>query len=410
MKRLALLALAVVAVVASFRAVYAQEFAPLVQSETVSIVRVNLDAVDSTLLGNQVQKLANAAVDYFNPDKEKAQELKQATPLAKMFAIQYFASFVQPFKDAGAKCFYVVIEQPESSDETLYPYVAFPIEKLSKDQLDALRSAAAKLNSQLDSAFNYRFVRNGFFFMPVIPDSVDEAEAKAYVKERFQKMKTVERPEYADGFKLVDSENVFLSGVSLSAKNEKLAKSQVEQILSALDGLEESDLADAVGEFVKYASETNLKCADLVKFSAWKVDLKELALATNIQAVSEDAAKEYAKIMSGEFNDKLVAFLRDVYEKAAADSDFPKDAIQPTFDAALELVPLFTTYDVNGDALRWSLDAKFFETNKPLFDKFVQTALQTYEQLDVDSDDDELDEDEDEDVEEEADASDEDAE
>ena len=246
--------------------------------------------------------------------------------------------------------------------------------------------------------------------MPVIPDSVDEAEAKAYVKERFQKMKTVERPEYADGFKLVDSENVFLSGVSLSAKNEKLAKSQVEQILSALDGLEESDLADAVGEFVKYASETNLKCADLVKFSAWKVDLKELALATNIQAVSEDAAKEYAKIMSGEFNDKLVAFLRDVYEKTAADSDFPKDAIQPTFDAALELVPLFTTYDVNGDALRWSLDAKFFETNKPLFDKLVQTALQTYEQLDVDSDDDELDEDEDEDVEEEADASDEDAE
>ena len=182
MKRFVLLALAAVSAFATLAPAKAQEYAPLIQKETVSVGRINLDKLDADNLSAQAQKVASAAIDYFVEDKEKANEFKESLSLAKVMITGYFATAVQPLKDAGVKNVYVVVEQSDDPDETLYPYLAIPTESLTKDQLDGARNAMKNLNQQLGSVLKYRFVRNGFFYTLIVPDDADDDEVKAYVK------------------------------------------------------------------------------------------------------------------------------------------------------------------------------------------------------------------------------------
>ena len=68
MRKLTSFAFAVLAIFALVGTAHAQEYAPLIQKDVVSVVRINLDKVDPTQLGAQVQKLGGAAIDYFVPD------------------------------------------------------------------------------------------------------------------------------------------------------------------------------------------------------------------------------------------------------------------------------------------------------------------------------------------------------
>ena len=96
MKRLVLLALAAVSAFALLSPAKAQEFAPLVQKDTVSLVRVNLDKLDADNLSSQAEKLANSVIDFFVDDAKQAEVTKQVVPLAKALIAGYFGSIVQP--------------------------------------------------------------------------------------------------------------------------------------------------------------------------------------------------------------------------------------------------------------------------------------------------------------------------
>ncbi|MBP5622259.1 MAG: hypothetical protein J6X44_09615, partial [Thermoguttaceae bacterium] len=236
MKRFTLVVLALFASFVCTNDIFAQgAYAPLVLKETVSIVRVNLNNINSEKISSTIQKVGTAAVDYFVADGENAKNAKQVIPLAGIIAAQFFGTNVQPIIDAGADEIYFVVEQPEDVNKTLYPYVAVPVKSLSNDQKKELRDAIGDINKQIpeESEFTlkYRFERDGFLFVLIIPSSVSTDEVKAYMKERFTKIATVDNEEFAAGFKAIDS-SAFISGVTLNARNDELTKSQLEKVFS----------------------------------------------------------------------------------------------------------------------------------------------------------------------------------
>ena len=129
MKRFALLALAVISAFVLPATTKAQEYAPLIQKETVAVFRLNFDKLDAEQLSSQAITLGNSAVDYFVADTEKAAQLKEAVPLAQVFVAQYFATFVQPLKDANVSNMYFVLDQSDDPDETIYPYIAIATDR-----------------------------------------------------------------------------------------------------------------------------------------------------------------------------------------------------------------------------------------------------------------------------------------
>ena len=378
MKRLALLAIAAFSIFATLAPAKAQEYAPLIQKETVSIARINLDKLEADHLSAQAEKLANSAIDYFVEDKEQANQLKQTTPLAKVFITGYFAESIQPLKDSGVKNVYFIVEQSDDPEETLYPYIAIPTESLTKDQLDGARDVMKSLNQQLNSVLKYRFVRNGFFYSLIVPEGADDDEVKAYVKKRFSKLNTVQKAQFADGFKLAGDDGV-VAVVSLSAKNEALAASQLETLSAQLDELGDGEDMDEVGEkvkdFVKFASDLNLKCADLIKFNVQVVNLDKLEIVSRTVANSADDAKKYADLLKKDLGDKLnelVDYALDaVYEKVE-DSPVSKDDASAAVAAFKDVLALFLDYNVDGAEVNWTMNGDFWTKNEKTVKNLVE--------------------------------------
>ena len=410
MKRFVLLALAAVSAFATLAPAKAQEYAPLIQKETVSVGRINLDKLDADNLSAQAQKVASAAVDYFVEDKEKAKEFKESLSLVKVMISGYFTTTVQPLKDAGVKNVYVVVEQSDDPDETLYPYLAIPTESLTKDQLDGARNAMKNLNQQLGSVLKYRFVRNGFFYTLIVPDDADDDEVKAYVKKRFTKLNTVEKSQFADGFKLAGDSGV-VTFVSLSAKNEGLAASQIEKVSEQLDELGDQEGMEEVGDklkdFIQFASDLNLKCADLVKFNVQVVDLDNLETVSRTVANSDGDAKKYADLMKTDLGDKINELIDFGYSKATEqmkDSPVSKDDLDAAVAAVKDVVALFLNYDVEGSEVVWKMNEKFWTKNETTIKNLVEKGKVIFDafQADIDvdasssADDEELDLDEEE--------------
>ena len=154
------------------------------------------------------------------------------------------------------------------------------------------------LNQQLNSALKYRFVHNGFFYTLLVPADKDADEVKAYVKERFTELNTVDKPEFKEGFDMADPDAVFTS-VALSAKNEELVNTQLENAFAQIDagGLEE--FGDSIKAFVQQASDLSLKCADLVKFNVCDVNIDKFEVVSRAVAVSDAAAEEYVELVDG---------------------------------------------------------------------------------------------------------------
>ncbi len=387
MKRFALLALAVISAFVLPATTKAQEYAPLIQKETVAVFRLNFDKLDAEQLSSQAITLGNSAVDYFVADTEKAAQLKEAVPLAQVFVAQYFATFVQPLKDANVSNMYFVLDQSDDPDETIYPYIAIATDSLSSDDLEKARSAMKLLNQQLNSALKYRFVHNGFFYTLLVPADKDADEVKAYVKERFTELNTVDKPEFKEGFDMADPDAVFTS-VALSAKNKELVNTQLENAFAQIDAAGLEEFGDSIKAFVQQASDLSLKCADLVKFNVCDVNIDKFEVVSRAVAVSDAAAEEYVELVDG-FIDETNDFLDSIFVQAIEmdeSAEVDEEDVKAISESLKEILALFTKFDVDGSTITWKMDGDFWTKNKPVFDDFASTIAGLAEKAGVDVD------------------------
>ncbi len=363
-------------------ATFAQgDYAPLVQKETISIVRVNLDNVDSEKISSAVKKVGTAAVDYFVADNEEAANAKQIIPIVGIFASQFFGTNVQPFKDAGVNEFFFVVDQPEDANKTLYPYVAIPVKNLTDAQKKDLRAAVGAINQQIpensEITLKYRFEREGFLFVLIVPASVSTDEVKAYMKGRFTKIATVEKEEFDDGFGALDS-NAFLSGVTLNAQNDEIAEKQFEKVFEQLeDNPILGDHSDALKETLLRFNDVSKSLSEKVQYNFWYASLDSLELVSKIKAKSADDAKAYVDAVKNVVLPEIDKAMEEIL-KVGLDStevelgEEEKELVQKIFDKIKTLIDTFVQFNIDDSVITWKMDEKFWVENKPVFDDIVK--------------------------------------
>ncbi|MBP3531779.1 MAG: hypothetical protein J6K25_11455 [Thermoguttaceae bacterium] len=381
MKRFAALALAVLTTFGFVAAANAQTaVAPLVTKDATTIVRVDLSQLDGPQLSQTAQKLAVAAIDYFVPDAEQAKEMKNAAPLVGMFAAQYAEMYVAPLKEAGVAEFYVIVDKAVDAENPAYPYVAIPIADLSQDEVAAVRDALKTLNGQLNGALKYRFARFGFMIVPMIPETVDADEAKAYVKNRFGKIAKVDDAVFAEGFAKLGTGAV-VSGVGIATDADPAAQAQIDETLEQLGAA----APEGLGDFVQKALAWNKDFVELTRYGAWKLDLNALEIVSVAEAKSPEAAQKYLALVD-EVKKETTAFVEitidaqlatveDENKPAQEDVDLLKGDVIAVVDAFLDAIK------ANGSTLTWKLDEQFFVDAKPVFNKLFEDATAIQKKL-----------------------------
>ncbi len=369
MKRLVLFALAIVSAFALPSALKAQEFVPLVQPETTSVTRVNLDKLDSATLTSQTEKIANAALDFFVPDAEQAEEMKQAVPVVKLVLGQYLETYVQPLKDAGVHNFYIIFDKSDDPAEISYPYLAFPTSDLTEDQLSEVRNVMKTINQQVNSVIKYRFVRNNFFFVMITPaENDDEDEIKAYVKKHFSKLNTVEKAEFTEGFENINPDAV-IATVSLPVYNEEEFTNAVAQVSSLLDATE-SPFGDEIIDVLENIGELGAKIQGHVRYATTSVNLDQLEIVQKTYLKSEESAAEWQKL-TNDVVDKIFSTLSQAAEKALSDKEFNQIGVtveeaQDLLSTVEELTRACSATTAEGSAVVWKMNEQFWSDKKPL--------------------------------------------
>lgn len=369
MKRLVLFALAIVSAFALPSAVKAQEFVPLVQPETTSVTRVNLDKLDSATLTSQTEKIANAALDFFVPDAEQAEEMKQAVPVVKLVLGQYLETYVQPLKDAGVRNFYIIFDKSDDPAEISYPYLAFPTSDLTEDQLSEVRNVMKTINQQVNSVIKYRFVRNNFFFVMITPaENDDEDEIKAYVKKHFSKLNTVEKAEFTEGFENINPDAV-IATVSLPVYNEEEFTNAVAQVSSLLDATE-SPFGDEIIDVLENIGELGAKIQGHVRYATTSVNLDQLEIVQKTYLKSEESAAEWQKL-TNDVVDKIFSALSQAAEKALSDKEFNQIGVtveeaKDLLSTVEELTRACSATTAEGSAVVWKMNEQFWSDKKPL--------------------------------------------
>ncbi len=355
--------------------------APIVSKDATTIVRVNLSQLDGPKLSQTTQKVAVAAIDYFVPDAERAQELKNAAPLIGMFAAQYAELYVAPLKDAGVAEFYVIVDKARDAKNPAYPYVAIPIDGLSKEQTDGIRDALKDLNGQLGGALKYRFARFGFMIVPIIPDSVDAADAKAYVKARFTKIDKADDAVFAEGFANLGT-GAAVSAVGIATDADPAAQAQIDATLEKLG----ADAPEGLADFVQKSLVRNKNFVELTRCGAWKLDLNALEIVGLVETKSPEAAQEYLALVD-EVKKETIAFVEKTLDdqlakNADAENAPAKEDVDLLKSDAIAVVDAFIALlKADGATLTWKLDEQFFVDAKPVFDKLLKDATAIQKKL-----------------------------
>lgn len=395
MKRLVLFALAIVSAFALPSAVKAQEFAPLVQPETTSVTRFNLDKLDSSTLTSQAEKIANAALDFFVPDAEQAEEMKQAVPVVKLVLGQYLETYIQPLKDAGVRNFYLIVDKSDAPAEISYPYLAFPTSDLTEDQLSEVRNVMKTINQQVNSVIKYRFVRNNFFFVLITPaDDDNEDEIKAYVKKRFSKLNSVEKAEFTEGFEQVDPDAV-IATVSVPAFSEEELTNAIAQVSSLLDATD-TPFGDEITDALESVGELGAKIQGHVRYVTTSVNLDQLEIVQKTNLKSEESTAEWQKL-SNDVIDQIFSTLSQVAEKALSDEDLNEFGVtveeaQDILSTVEELTRACSATTAEGSAVVWKMNEQFWSDKKPLIEELTEkiTALAAKYSVDVDVEDEDV--------------------
>ena len=180
----------------------ATDLSPLVDAQTMAVVRADLDRID-------VQKI----MMFFNDEiKETIQKRwsDKATAgkmlLVAQGGVAYAAATVQPIiqslrNDGKVNEIFLIFDK-KASDERMYPYfIAVPAEEEKpKAEIDAIRKLLLQNHCQIT------FQRHGFVIgIPATPGDAEKDEVKDFIKKRFAEPSGEKRPEFAEALESANS-------------------------------------------------------------------------------------------------------------------------------------------------------------------------------------------------------------
>ena len=343
-------ALALLAFTAS-RAIIAsaQEYAPLLQEDTVSVVKFNLERLDADALDREIDQFVagvRACFDVKEPDARYSRIEVSAT-------LKTILSYLQTLKERDVKRVYLVYNKRNDSPTNAFGCLAVPNSPVTAEDLDALNP---------EGSF-FGFDHNGTLCVPL--DSWGgSAREEEYLHERFFPSETpTSRPEIEAGMNAVESETASVVGVDLASSSGAWRKTVVSRRLKGLlDFLqvgsfdEYYEIEGKIDRFVADLSNRVSAATKLVRYSAWSVDVENRRASVLVQANSEEDAARLREIVESSVKGELSEFTSAILYVFSQQAGIREKAqvAATVVSGLLEMVK----FDVKGATLSLTIDER----------------------------------------------------
>lgn len=277
----------------------AANIAPLVDSNTIGIVRVDLRQVNIPLIQAFIANEAKDVVSKFKLDDKT----KEEWTMTAQGGITFGAAYVQPIfntlqKEGKADELFVIVDK-KAIDEHAYPFfVAIPIpESKPKEEIEILRKLLVQ------NKMPVAFPRHGFMLgMPEIPDFMSKDEIMSFVRQRLANPSSEKRLDLNAA--LTASSNLSSQSSSNSQSNPPMIQVVVGQVrmLEEYFKMQEipEEMLDSLPAQFKESMETQKKTQNLLinelEFAALVIDIKTPDLKFMMKMKSESAAKDYIEL------------------------------------------------------------------------------------------------------------------
>ncbi|MDO5579571.1 MAG: hypothetical protein Q4G69_00400 [Planctomycetia bacterium] len=327
----------------------AEEYAGLIEKDTMSMICVDVEKVNLSTLTAKVSEIAMNVVDKVVQKPEEKNQMRLAVPALIAMAIAPYTPLYQGLKDNGVDKFYAV---PTPKNAEISPfYVAIPVGQKSNDQQQAIKELSGLAN---DIGLNFRmpFVRHGYIFFVFFSDNaIGDDAIKSYIKGRFMKFDTAEKPLYQAGFEKIKGGSVGIVNIA----DPKQIEEGYKQFQAQSTGNE------AVDQFLKEnLPEIMQKVFKGLNYGAYKIDLDEPSLVW------------YGNLKDRSGGEK---FINDLPGLASKVGGLLKGQADPELADIVEKLIVASKPEIQGDDLVWKLNPSYFRNHQELFNRlFKKTA------------------------------------
>ncbi len=319
----------------------AADLAPILDSKTGAVARVDLNQVDIPKIMDFLNGELKDIVPQLIPDKAKAGEIL----LAGQGGLTVAAATVQPIvkaareKGKADEIFFIL--DKDAADKQMYPFfVVIPAgDEKPKAEVDALRKLL------LQNQCPITFQRHGFVFgIPTLPSFAEEEEIMEYVKTRFAKPSSEKRPEFAEALNASSGPMLQIVVGNASVFNAEM-ESQPEIPAAAYEEYPEMKV------FIELGQKSQKLVSKKMNYFNVTLDINKPELKSTIQM--QDAAS--AKELQG-YYDEASKQIQPMLKR------FKEQGVGPAEGAIINIISLLTksTTNLSGQELTMTLDSKSY--------------------------------------------------
>ncbi len=272
----------------------AADLAPVLDSKTIAVARVDLNQVDVPKIMDFLNGELKDIVPQLVTDKAKAGEIL----LAGQGGLTVAAATVQPIvkaareKGKADEIFFIL--DKDAADERMYPFfVVIPADdEKPKAEVDALRKLL------LQNQCPITFQRHGFVFgIPTLPSFAEKEEIMEYVKTRFAKPSSEKRPEFAEALNVSSGPMLQIVVGNASVFDEEM-ENQPEIPPQVYEKYPEAKAAMEIGQKTQnllWKKMDYFRAALDINKPEFKatVQMKDEASAKELQGYQEESIKQY---------------------------------------------------------------------------------------------------------------------
>lgn len=334
----------------------AQEYAPLIQENTKSITRINLDKFNEEEIGAAIESLVKDVWEYFEIESDPKLQAMGVTLMAGIVWME-----LKPIKESGVKNVYLVTNESKDGSQKTFVYAAFPSGYISVEEL------RAKYNA-VPIALSF-FERNGMICAPLPMKDETPCTSDLFEELCLASGKIVERPVFEEAFQSVDADESWASCVVLPSADGKFWRNLVQPVTTKLVNalnLKELDDRNAVqgkiDELIDRMQEKDVETPKRIKYSACSFDLTRRELRMAMGANSEEDANEWRRFVEAEeigfVKDSVSAILDDLANRDGF--EIIANLSREAFASCADLIEI----DQSGSTVFFTLNEPFFLANR----------------------------------------------
>ena len=341
----------------------AADLAPLVDSQTIAVVRVDLNQVDTERIMNFLNAEVRDIVPKIQPDQKEANQMMLTAHGGITFGAMYVQPILKTLRNEGKVDEIYVIVDKKAYIESQYPaLIAIPTPAgKPKAEIDVIRKVM--LQNQLPIVFQ----RHGFMIgIPMMPGT-EKDDVMSFVRDRLANPSTEKRPEFAEAFQRSDiADDMIQIVIGNLSEFEELNALQANQEMLLQQALPE------IKEIAELMAQSQKLTFEKLNYSIISLDIQKPELYSVSQMKDEVAAKEMLSI-----NEKMcelsVKMLEDI--KKREDVGPAERGVVSFLTAFLPILSDYNNLELVGNEVRSSQDGRVYVAVKQAVIEMLAPAI-----------------------------------